>query len=185
MVNAGKDIYLQEVRNPNGVFNSAPRSSPVSYLFDYDPMAYVTLDGGNSVNITGTSPLPRNGNHEPLIFPPSLTIAAGAGGISFDTTVNLFPSPEGSLELTTTDGGNLQGVGNGVHLNMSDSSRNSYSSSQAFQFNDPNQNPLLHLNDSNPVQINISGSLENLMLNSPKRVENARRWRHREFRRQH
>ena len=171
VVNAAEDIYLQEVRNPNGVFNSASRTSPVSYLFDYDPLASVTLDGGNSVTITGSSPLPRNGNHEPLIFPPSLTIDAGAGGISLDATVNLFPSPEGSLELTTTDGGNLQGVGVGVHLNMSDSSRNSYSSSQAFQFNDPNQNPLLHLNDPNPVQINISGSVENLILNSPKRVE--------------
>ncbi len=58
---AAKDIYLQEVRNPNGVFNSAPRSSPVSYLFNYDPLASVTLNGGNSVTITGSSPLPRNG----------------------------------------------------------------------------------------------------------------------------
>jgi filamentous hemagglutinin family protein len=171
VVNAAKDIYLQEVRNPNGVFNSSTKSDPVSYLFDYSLLASVTLNGGDGVTVTGGTLLPRNGNHEPLIFPPTLTIDAGAGGISFDATVNLFPSPTGTLNLTTTDGGNLQGVGNGVHLNMSDSSRNSYSSSQAFQFNDPNQNPLLHLDDSSPALINISGSVENLILNSPKPVE--------------
>ncbi len=65
----------------------------------------------------------------------------------------------------------MQGVGNGVHLNMSDSSRTSYSSSQAFQFNDPNQNPLLHFNDPIPAMINISGSVENLILNLPKPLQ--------------
>ncbi len=78
-VNAANDIYLQEVRNPNGVFNSSPRSDAVSYLFNYDPAASVGLDAGDGVTITGGAPLPRSSNHEPVIFPPSLTIDAGAG----------------------------------------------------------------------------------------------------------
>jgi len=170
-VSAADNIYLQEVRNPNGVFNSSPRSDPVSYLFNYDPLASVGLNAGDGVYITGSAPLPRTSNHEPLIFPPILTIDAGAGGISFGAAVNLFPSPEGTLDLTTTDGGNLEGVGNGIHVNISGSSRVSYSSSQAFQYNDPDENPLLHLDDPNPVLINISGSVDNLILDSPKPVE--------------
>ncbi len=171
VVNAADNIYLQEVRNPNGAFNSSPRSDAVSYLFNYGPMASVTLNAGNGVYVTGSAPLPRTGNHEALVFPPILTIDAGAGGITFDATVNLFPSPEGTLDLTTTAGGSLQGVGNGVSINISDSSRTSYSSSVAFQYTDPDENPLLHLNDPNPVLINISGSAANLILDSPKPVE--------------
>jgi filamentous hemagglutinin family protein len=169
-VHAADDIYLQEVRNPNGVFNSSARSDPVSYLFNYDPLASVTLDAGDGVTITGSA-LPRVINTEPLIFPPVLTIDAGAGGISLDTTVNLFPAPDGTLNLTTTGGGTLQGVGLGVGFNLSDSSRVSYSSGKAFQFSDPDTDPLLHLNDPNPVLINISGSVENLTLDSSKPVE--------------
>jgi filamentous hemagglutinin family protein len=171
VVNAADNIYLQDVRNPNGLFNSSPRSDPVSYLFNYSPLASVALDAGDGVTITGSAPLPRVNRSEGLIFPPILTIDAGAGGITFDATVNLFPSPEGTLDLTTTDGGNLQGVGNGIHINISGSSRVSGSSSYAFQYNDPDQNPLLHLNDPNPVLINISGSVDNLILDSPKPVE--------------
>lgn len=171
VVNAADNIYLQDVRNPNGVFNSSPKSDPVSYLFNYGPLASVALDAGNGVTITGSAPLPRSSNHEGLIFPPILMIDAGAGGITFDTTVNLFPSPEGTLDLTTTDGGNLQGGGSGITINISDSSRASYSSGLAFQYSDPDENPLLHLNDPNPVLINISGSVDNITLDSPKPVE--------------
>jgi filamentous hemagglutinin family protein len=171
VVNAANDIYLQEVRNPNGVFNSSQRIDAVSYLFNYAPTAFVSLDAGDGVNITGSAPLPRSSNHEPLIFPPTLTIDAGAGGISIDTTINLFPSPVGTLDLTTTDGGSLQGLGSSVHINISDSSRTSFSSSQAFLYNDPDLNPLLHLDDPNPVLVTISGSVDDIILNSPKPVE--------------
>ncbi len=73
--------------------------------------------------------------------------------------------------MTTTGGGNLQGIGNSVHINISDSARTSFSSSQAFEYNDPDANPLLHLDDPNPVLINISGSVNGIVLNSPKPVE--------------
>jgi filamentous hemagglutinin family protein len=173
-VNAANNIYLQEVRNPNGVFNSSPLRYPVSYLFNYDPLASVTLEAGNGVTITGGSTstaLPRVIIGEDLIFPPILTIDAGAGGISFDDSVNLFPSPEGTLNLTTTRGGNLQGSGNGIAVNLSDSARVSYAGGQSFQYGDADENALLHLNDPNPVLIHISGSAENLTLDSSKPVE--------------
>jgi filamentous hemagglutinin family protein len=174
VVNAADNIYLQEVRNPNGIFNSSPKSDSVSYLFNYGPLDSVALDAGIGVYITGgtTSPLPRANKSEGLIFPPILTIDAGAGGITFDTSVNLFPSPEGTLDLTTTDGGNLEGAaGAGATINISDSTRVAYSSSLAFQNSDPDENPLLHLDDPNPVLINISGLAQNISLDSPKPVE--------------
>jgi hypothetical protein len=161
------------VRNPNGVFNFSPYSYPVSYLFNYSPNDWVSL-AANGVTITGgsTTSLPRFNPNEGLIFPPVLTINAGAGGITFDTTVNLFPSPQGTLDITTTGGGNVQGLaGAGAIINISDSSRSAYLSSQAFLYNDPDQYVLLHLNDPYPVMINVSGSLENLALDSPKAAQ--------------
>jgi filamentous hemagglutinin family protein len=168
-VNAVGNIILQEVRNPNGMFNNAPSSNPLSFRFDYNPLDYVSLNAAG-VTITGAS-VPRIQKSEGLIFPPTLDINAGAGGITLDATVNLFPSPEGTLNLATTAGGSFQTVGNGVTLNLSDSTRTQFSVSRSFLYNDPNQNPLLHLNDPNPVLINISGSVNNMTLDSSKPVQ--------------
>ncbi len=102
-LNAAGNIYLQEVRNPNGVFNTTesgltPKPTAGYHLFDYSQQASVALNAGNGVYITGYM-LPRpvdarnNPNPVPIILPPSLTINAGAGG------VNLFTP-------TATDNGN-------------------------------------------------------------------------------
>jgi filamentous hemagglutinin family protein len=177
-VNAAQDIELQEVRNPNGVFNDtgSPHSgsrngppSPFRFLFDYGPLDYVDLNAGDGVTITGAG-LPRDaGNSEGLIFPPNLTIDAGAGGIAIDAPLNLFPSPEGTLNLTTTGGGNL--YGSSQILCISDSSVAQWTTSLNFTSLDPNNNPVLHFNDPNPVLINISGSVSDFVLSSPKAVE--------------
>jgi filamentous hemagglutinin family protein len=179
VVNAADNIYLQEVRNPNGVFNNVVNEGgsgavgPTTFLFNYDPLASVALNAGNGVTITGTG-LPRvNGAAEPLIFPPILTIAAGAGGITLDTSVNLFPSPEGTLDLTTTGGGNLgPGPGGSFTICISDSQSVNWLSTRTFTYNDPGvPNLLLHLDDPNPVLINISGSVSDFTLYSPKPVQ--------------
>src|SRR6516162_8536460 len=53
------NIYLQEVRNPNGVFNNQGNfSSPGRHLFDYAPDASVTLNAGIGVYFTELA-LPR------------------------------------------------------------------------------------------------------------------------------
>jgi hypothetical protein len=175
-VNAANNIFLQEVRNPNGVLNNfgSPKRggggtpNPYLFLFNYDPLASVDLDAGNGVTITGTS-LPRTPNNslEGMVFPPTLTIEAGAGGVTLDAFVNLFPSAEGTLEVTTTHGGNLSGFG----INISDSSSTQGVNPNSFTMIDPNNNGLFHLSDPNPVLIDVSGSVQNFTLDSPKAVE--------------
>ena len=116
-VDAAQDIYLQEVRNPNGVFDINGGRS-FKHYFDYAASDYVNLNAGNLVQL-GASPsvLPRpTGNPVPFIYPSILNINAGAGGVAFVggntdpfNQLILFPSPEGSLTINTTDGGSLVG----------------------------------------------------------------------------
>ncbi|MGO8697777.1 MAG: filamentous hemagglutinin N-terminal domain-containing protein [Limisphaerales bacterium] len=175
-VTAADNIFLQEVRNPNGMFNNSQLNgtrSPTQFLYNYDPLASVALNAGNGVTITGSS-LPRDpGDNEALIFPPILSIEAGAGGITLkNSSINLFPSPEGSLVLTTTRGGNLTSTVGSSTINISDSQSVSWTSSKSFTSIDPAPaNDLLHLNDPNPVLIDISGSISDFTLYSPKPVE--------------
>ena len=177
VVNAADNILLQEVRNPNGMFNNSVNlgsSAPTEFLFNYDPLASVNLNAGNGVTITGQS-LPRTSINtaESLIFPPSLTINAGAGGITLDTGVVLFPSPEGSLNLSTTDGGNLSSATVGIArtLYMSHSGSSQWQSASSFTSADYSQNPLLHLDDPNPVLVNISGSVSDINFDFPKPLQ--------------
>src|SRR5262249_55044186 len=69
-------IYLQEVRNPNGIFNNSGNafSNPGFHLFDYDPSAAVRLGAAKTVEITGRS-LPRTGDAVRMLFPPVLRVA--------------------------------------------------------------------------------------------------------------
>ncbi len=94
-LNAAGNIYLQEVRNPNGVFNTtasglSPKPTAGYHLFDYSSQASVALNAGDGVYITGYM-LPRpvdahnNPNPVPIILPPTLTINAGAGGVNLFT----------------------------------------------------------------------------------------------------
>ena len=168
VVDATNNIFLQEARNPNGVFNSFP---PSEYLFNYDPFASVVLDAGNGVTITGFA-LPRiSGANEGLVFPPSLTIEAGAGGIALEQNLSLFPSPQGTLELTTTGGGNLSGSATGNSICISDSTRVQWVNPACFTPTDSLVNALLHLDDTNAALINISGAVSDFTLYSPKPVE--------------
>src|SRR5262249_43558691 len=102
----GGNIYLQEVRNPNGIFDSIPGSAG-RFLFDYDPLASVFLDAGNSVFLTGTG-VPRGSGLQAgvtapqIIYPPTLDIIAGSGGVTFANDVTLFPSAYGNLNISTT-----------------------------------------------------------------------------------
>jgi hypothetical protein len=80
-VTAAQDIYLQEVRNPNGVYNTY--AGGADHEFDYAAGDYVNLTAGNLVEI-GSTLLPRDtsdGLYVPMIFPSILNISAGAGGV--------------------------------------------------------------------------------------------------------
>lgn len=204
------DIYLQEVRNPNGVFDNltafnrnTKRTGPTAgnHLFDYAPSASVSLTAGNGVDITGYD-IPRPDDPVPMLLPPTLIINAGPGGVTLDTPIpvdssgnqfafspttsdsdiTLFPSLDGNLQITTTDGGSLSSgnwmnstdpahntpaTSTAAYLLMSDSSLRQWSSVnsgvQPFSENDHGSVPV-ELNNDNPVVLNISGSMNNLIL---------------------
>ncbi|HEX5223169.1 MAG TPA: filamentous hemagglutinin N-terminal domain-containing protein, partial [Verrucomicrobiae bacterium] len=175
-VNAAQDVLLQEVRNPNGVFNNLGSStSPNRYRFDYAPDAYTILNGGNSVQLRGTA-LPRYtdtfSQNLPPIYPGTLKINAGAGGVTLGNDVILFPSALGNLEITTTDGGSLVGSKSSglTQLIVSDSGKTQYKAAGDFGVADHASVPI-HWNDPEPVRLNISGNMEAILLGSPKRAE--------------
>jgi len=157
----------------------------------------VNLAAGNSVELTGSS-VPRNsGSFEsalPEIYPGILNIVAGAGGVTLDNNVILFPSPQGSLTITTTDGGPLESLSYAnylqtladynpaggsppplapsdlIQLVMSDSGSAQYLSSATFSYSDYASVPV-HLNHRTPVTLNISGSMDNILLAVPEAAQ--------------
>jgi filamentous hemagglutinin family protein len=180
-VNAANNINLQEVRNPNGEFNNIPagRFAPLSYhYFDYSPDAYVNLIAGNAVNVAAnSSTLPRN-DDLPVIFPPIVNITAGVGGVSFsgDTTelgqLILFPSPSGSLIITSA--GDLQGSSpSGIYnLIVSDSGYHQFYNVNAdvFGLEDDATTPI-HQDSPTTVSLGIAGDMDNILLSSPEAAQ--------------
>jgi filamentous hemagglutinin family protein len=180
------NIDLQEVRNPNGTLNATGigAASSQNNVFNYDPEASVTLDAGNSVDLLGTS-LPRySGYLVPCIYPPSLTINAGAGGVTLGNNVTLFPSPDGELTINTsvpvgttpsatgTPLGSF--VGNGWTLAMSDSGATRWigqGASDSTDFATDHAATPVQLNNDQPVVLNIAGDLDDVTLISPKATE--------------
>jgi hypothetical protein len=175
-VAAQRDLLLQEVRNPNGLFNNLGSSTSANrHRFDYAANAYTSLTAGNSVQLRGTA-LPRFNDAfsqgMPPIYPGTLEITAGAGGVVLGNDVVLFPSPLGNLNLATTDGGSLVGnkAGDLAQFIVSDSSKTQYRSFGDFGISD-HATPPLHLNDAEPVRLDIAGDLQGILLGSPKRAE--------------
>jgi filamentous hemagglutinin family protein len=174
-------IYLQDARNPNGVFNVGAGnvgSTVASYAgyhrFDYSPLSSVLLDAGNSVEITGAGAphqSPADSDPVPLLFPPTLqVIAGGSGGFVLDTDVILFPSAWGNLHITTLNGGDFQSSqGNNFSLEMSDSGSKQWdpnppaSGFGSFGISDHAATPP-ELNNPDPVEISIAGSMNNVTI---------------------
>lgn len=174
-VNAAGNIYLQEVRNPNGIYNVQGGSSSAAYhFFDYDPFAAVGLTAGNGVYLTGKN-LPRPNDDVPILLPPSLSISAGADGITLEKNMTLFPSANGELNLVTRAGtGGDFLAENSSSLVMSDSAQThwfiSNSGVQPFSPNDHGSTPT-ELNNGNAVTVNIDGDMENVILQTSKKTE--------------
>lgn len=167
------NIYLQEVRNPNGIFNTLIQHgtvAPGKHLFTYDPESSVTLDAGIGVELTGTdTSVPRLGSAAiQILYPPILNITAGSGGVTLDGPVTLFPSPYGNLNITTTGNGSL--TGNGNELLMSDSALSQWAI--PFDFSDQDHGSTLdELNNFEPVTLNIAGNMDNLTLLTTKETK--------------
>ncbi len=180
-VTAAQNILLQEVRNPNGVFNS---SGTFSHYFNYAPGDYVDLTAGNLVQLGASVQLPRltgTLNNVPVIYPSSLNITAGDGGVILGapgslTSLVLFPSPQGSLTIDTT--GSLVSALNGVggapqlfSLIVSDAGHSQYSPAAGlFGANDHAASPV-HLNHLTPVVLNISGDMNLVSLAVPEAAQ--------------
>ena len=184
-------IYVQDVRNPNGVFDDHG-GSVAGYagyhFFDYDPSASLTLQAGQSVEITGAGAphgIPSApGVSVPMLFPPTLNVIAGSGGFVLDTDVILFPSPSGDLHITTLNGGNFQSYQDpsdplNVHawtLSMSDSGARQWDpfpSSGVFGTFGLSDHAATQpeLNNANPVEINIAGSVNNVTVRTTKATQ--------------
>jgi len=198
-VNAAQDIFLQEVRNPNGVFNDGKSGRtllPTYHHFDYAPDAYVNLSAGNAVQLGDSSTsLPRASDVIPFIYAPILNISAGAGGVTLNGGTDpydqliLFPSAQGSLTITTTGGGSLSGnlpaSSDGslsiFNLIVSDSGLSQYLpasdqikffgfSRNIFGLDDHKDTPV-HYNNPTPIVLDISGDMNFVQLVAPEAAQ--------------
>ncbi len=172
---SGGDIYVAEVRNPNGTFNGNQIAVPTdafagnedslgvptrsAFLFDYGADASANFWAGDAITLVGANLARVSGQNQsmPPIYPPDLTLNAGAGGITVENPVILYPSSEGSLQITTRDGGSLTGQQEQntlVGITMSDSGLPGYATFAQGHAITP-----LHLDDPNPVTLNISGDI--------------------------
>jgi hypothetical protein len=175
-VNAGNNILLQEVRNPNGIFNNLGfGSASLRHYFDYAPDDYTILNAGNGVELLGTA-LPRYSDSFdagiPCIYPPILEITAGAGGVTMGNDVILYPSAQGWLGITTSAGGALASSETGAdqaQLIVSDSGKDQYLAAGDFGLGDHAAVPV-HLNDEQTIELNIAGDMEDVYLGVPERA---------------
>ena len=159
---AANDISLREVNNPNGAFNSSD-----AFRFDYAPNAGANFWAGNAIELLGSNLGRLTPVNETPIYAPVLSLNAGAGGILIDNSIILAPSSEGSLTIITRDGGNLSSavaagstVLNGI--TMSDSGSANYK-----DFANGHAATPLHLNDPNPVLVDVTGSINSFSLVIP------------------
>jgi filamentous hemagglutinin family protein len=180
-VAAAQNILLQEVNNPNGVFDTIAGAA-FNHYFDYAPGDYVNLSAGNLVQLGApTASLPRaTGLAIPFIYPSILNITAGDGGVTLGTpgspgNLILFPSPQGSLTINTLGSliGNLsanQGAPQIFNLIVSDSGSSQYRSSSSFGLNDHAATPV-HLNSPTPLELNVGGDMDYVLLDAPEAAQ--------------
>lgn len=177
-------IYLQEARNPNGDFNTL--NGKLENLFDYDPLASLSLNAGDAVAITGGGNMPRPSGEPvptPIILPPTLEVTTGSddGTAPHDFTlyssVTLFQSPDGNVNITTLNGGNFIGVPTAAGANPQFYMSDSPSAQWNYSLNPMDAASGIHaatppeLNNPNPVVINVSGNLNNVDIYTTKATE--------------
>ena len=185
-VTAAQNIFLQEVRNPNGVFD-VDGGAAFKHYFDYAPGDYVNLSAGNLVQLgASASALPRldkiNGTSVPVIYPSILNVTAGAGGVELGSpgspnSLILFPPRKAASPSTRRKGGSLagnldlvQGTPQIFNLIVSDSGKAQYQSSGDFGLNDHAATPV-HLGSQTPLTLDISGDMSLVQLGAPEAAQ--------------
>ena len=171
-------VYVQDVRNPNGIFGEKKGLSAANYngyhLFNYDSLASVAFNAGDSVEITGFdaphSPPSNSSLFIPILLPPSFAVTTGSGDFVLDTTVTLFPSSDQNLNLNI--GGNFVGVsdGNPINLVMSDSASSRWTQDGDFGTGD-HAATLTPQNDPSLVEITVAGGMSDVNIYTTKATE--------------
>lgn len=186
-VQAAKDVFIAEVRNPSGTFNrnksvvdrsvfpgnlgaeeDATVPDRIAFNFDYAKDAGVDIWSGNSIHLLGAN-LPRvKGQNDTMkaVYPPKLSLETGAGGVELQNSLTLFPSPEGQLQIITHDGGDVNGRqvdSTLTTISMSDSGHPSF----VYLPNKHSVRPI-HEADNQPVKIEVDGGVSNFAVNSAK-----------------
>jgi hypothetical protein len=163
---AANNIYLKEVNNPNGTFNSSE-----SFLFNYAPDAAVNLWAGNAITLVGANLTRVNRQNQtmPPIYAPVLSLNAGAGGITINNSIILDPSSEGSLTIITRDGGDLNGAVTASSTTLTGITMSDSGSANWTTFATGHAATPLHLDDPNPdpVLLDISGGINSFGLTVP------------------
>jgi filamentous hemagglutinin family protein len=181
---AARNLYVTEVNNPNGTFNANSIRVPANTfngnidssgnitlpdpkqgnLFNYAPNAGASFWAGNAITVGNGQLFRFNGEADTTaIFPPILSLMAGVGGITLDSSIILYPSSQGSLNVE--DGGNFTGVINNTvptGITMSDSGLPDFTTFATGHAKTP-----LHSTDPNPVVFDVAGSIANLSLVVP------------------
>ena len=182
-VAAAQNILLQEVNNPNGMFNNVGGSA-YNHVFDYLGNEFVNLSAGNLVQLGfASSSLARVSgtlNNVSIIYPASLNLNAGPGGVILGYTgaagsLALFPSPQGSLTIATagslvTGLPSISGTPQQFNLIVSDSGSSQYTSSTSFSASDHAFTPV-HLNSSTPMAVNLGGDMNLINLIVPEAAQ--------------
>ncbi len=169
------NIYLQEVRNPNGIFNGltgGTRGHPSlagENLFNYSPDASVSLNA-MGVYLTSQSVPRLAAAAVPVLYPPILDITAGSGGVTIEGDVTLFPSAEQNLSITVDGNGNFVSTPGAV-LFMSDSSAIRWVNANSFSYADNSVGLPVQASDPNPVVVDVSGNMENVTLITSKETQ--------------
>jgi hypothetical protein len=172
------NIYVQDIRNPNGIFGERPSANnryPGYHVFDYSPQASVSLDAGNLVEFTGENAphsAPRAVLDIPFILPPTLEVLAGSGGLVLDQSITLFASPYGDLNITA---GILSGVHTFVNrttLSMADGGADLWDAGDR-PVSSGYSSSGVELNNPEPVRINIGGTIRDLDISTTKATDLA------------
>lgn len=161
---AANDIYINEVNNPNGTFNTLD-----SFLFNYAPNAAANFWAGNAINLVGgdLTRVSRENQNMPPIYAPDLSLNAGASGITIDNSIILDPSSEGALQITTRNGGDLSGAVSADSSTLNGITMSGSGSTSWTTFAQEQADTPLYLNNPNPVTLDISGSIESFGLTVP------------------
>ncbi|HWD17651.1 MAG TPA: filamentous hemagglutinin N-terminal domain-containing protein [Verrucomicrobiae bacterium] len=167
-VSAGSDLVLNQIYNPQGTLNSSYKVNGLANVYDYAMNAALHLSAGHSVTLLGGAlPAPPGTAATPVFYPPILDITAGAGGVTLNNTVVLFPAADAALHITTTDGGGLtSAAGQKYALVMSDSDSADF---RTF-LNGHSAKPLQMADADDPIVLSISGDMSDINTQFPKKT---------------